>query len=184
MKNNRNKIIAALCCGVVIGSVGTGLSGVFQGGVGALGLEEQQGSRPNDDANFKNKQGFLDFDDDDDHDDRDEKRKGRHESEASLDSTQSVDVASGSYKDGTYEGTSSGYSSGLKVSVSIEGGKIASVDVVSHNETPGFYEKAFEKVPAEIVQKQNTNVDTASGATYSSVGIINAVNSALSSAKA
>lgn len=176
MKNSRNKIIAALCCGVVIGSIGTSLSGIFQGnniihgGTFQGNINKKEGSRKA--SGFKNE----DF--------KDGKRGEHHKGEVSLDdNTNPVDVSSGEYKDGTYEGTSPGYASGLKVQVKIESGKITSVDVVSHNETPGFYEKAFEKVPAEIVQKQSTDVDTASGATYSSKGIINAVNNALSSAK-
>lgn len=177
MKNSKNKIIAALCCGVVIGSVGTGLSGVFQGnniikGEFQGGIDKEKSSRI--ESDFKNE----------DFKGKDKKRGEHHKGEVSLDeNVESVDVSNGEYKDGTYEGISPGYASGLKVQVKIESGKITSVDVVSHNETPGFYEKAFEKVPVEIVQKQSTDVDTASGATYSSRGIINAVNNALSDAK-
>ncbi|EJT6665688.1 FMN-binding protein [Clostridium perfringens] len=173
MKNSKNKIIAALCCGVVIGSIGTSLSGIFQrnniiqGDTFQGNLNKKEDSRKTSD--FKNKDG---------------KRGKHHKGEVSLDdNTNPVDVSSGEYKDGTYEGTSPGYASGLKVQVKIDSGKITSIDVVSHNETPGFYEKAFEKVPEEIIQKQSTDVDTASGATYSSKGIINAVNNALNSAK-
>lgn len=177
MKNSRNKVIAALCCGVVIGSVGTGLSGIFQEnnivkGVAQGNIDKEENSRK--ESDFKNE----------DFKGKDKKRGEHHKGEVSLeDNMQSVDVSGGEYKDGTYEGTSPGYASGLKVQVKIESGKIASVDVISHNETPGFYEKAFEKVPVEIVQKQSTDVDTVSGATYSSRGIINAVNNALSDAK-
>ena len=59
--------------------------------------------------------------------------------------------------------------------------QISKVEVVSHNETPWFSERAIQTVPSEIVAAQSTNGDTVSGATYTSVGIINAVNSVLGS---
>lgn len=105
--------------------------------------------------------------------------EGGHKGTASLESTESIDMASGSYEDGTYEGTANGYSNNLKVQVQVSGGKISDIEILSHNETPGFCEKAFEQVPASIIQKQSTDVDTVSGATYTSKGIINAVNNAL-----
>lgn len=42
-----------------------------------------------------------------------------------------------------------------------------------------FYEKAVKVVPSEIIEEQSTDVDTVSGATKSSHGIIQAVNAAL-----
>jgi len=99
---------------------------------------------------------------------------------ASSGSTQTSVVT---YKDGTYEGSARGYHPGLTVSVTVSGGKIASIEITSHNETPGFYEKAFNSVPDEIIDSQSTSVDTVSGATRSSVGIINAVANALKNAE-
>lgn len=84
--------------------------------------------------------------------------------------------------DGVYSGTGSGYGGNIKVQVNVSNGMISNVNVVSHNETKGFYETAFKKVPAAIVSSKSTKVDTVSGATHSSNGIINAVNSALSNA--
>lgn len=58
MKNSRNKIIAALCCGVVIGSIGTSLSGIFQGnniihgGTFQGNINKKEGSRKA--SGFKN----------------------------------------------------------------------------------------------------------------------------------
>ena len=88
------------------------------------------------------------------------------------------------YKDGTYTGTADGFRPGLTVQVTIKGGKITDIQITQINDTPGFYQNAINTVPQEIISAQSTNVDTVSGATYSSTGIINAVQAALDSAKA
>ena len=51
--------------------------------------------------------------------------------------------------------------------------------MVSHTETAGISDGAIEKIPAAIVEKQSTDVDTVSGATVTSKAIIEAVNAAL-----
>jgi uncharacterized protein with FMN-binding domain len=88
----------------------------------------------------------------------------------------------GKYKDGTYKGTADGYESTIAVTVTVKGGKITDVTVDSINDTPGYYEKAKNGIPGEIIQAQSTSVDTVSGATHSSDGIINAVKDALKNA--
>lgn len=88
------------------------------------------------------------------------------------------------YKDGTYEGISdSGMHPGLKVSVVVKSGKIAEVNVVENGETEGVGSQAVEKLPAEIVKAQSTDVEPVSGASKSSAAIKEAVDSALSQAK-
>ncbi len=85
------------------------------------------------------------------------------------------------YKDGTYYGTGTGFGGTLKVQVEISGGKIASVQLVESNDGAEYISKA-SSIFDRIVASQSTNVDTVSGATYSSVGIIQAVRNALSQA--
>ncbi|MDD7793612.1 FMN-binding protein [Clostridium sp. 'White wine YQ'] len=87
------------------------------------------------------------------------------------------------YKDGVYEGTGRGYRPNLQVSVTIQNGKISSVEIGDNNETPRFAERVFENLPSEIVNAQSTDVDGVSGATRSSNGIKAAVEDALSKAK-
>ncbi len=97
-----------------------------------------------------------------------------------------IAVASGNapaveYADGTYEGSSDkGMSPGLKVSVTVEGGKIVSVEVIEHDETPGISDPAIEGVPSAIVESNSTTVDVVSGATFTSEAIMEAVQNALS----
>lgn len=85
------------------------------------------------------------------------------------------------YKDGTYYGTGTGFGGTLKVQVGISGGKIAAIQILENNDGSEYISKASSIINA-IISSQSTNVDTVSGATYSSVGIIQAVRDALSQA--
>ena len=89
-----------------------------------------------------------------------------------------------SYKDGTYYGTRSGFAGNLKVEVVISGGKISSIQIVETNDGSEYIQKA-SGVISQILNAQSTNnIDTVSGATFSSNGIIKAVRNALSQAAA
>lgn len=85
------------------------------------------------------------------------------------------------YKDGTYYGSGTGFGGSLKVMVEISGGKIASIQIVENSDGSSYISRAASLIDA-IIATQSTNVDTVSGATYSSVGIIQAVRDALSQA--
>ncbi len=85
--------------------------------------------------------------------------------------------------DGTYTGEGTGMKPGLKVSVDVADGKIASVTVTEHEETEGYSEPALEQIPGAIVEKNSTDVDAVSGATLTSNAIKEAVNNALEGAK-
>ncbi|MDY4128892.1 FMN-binding protein [Peptostreptococcus porci] len=86
-------------------------------------------------------------------------------------------------KDGTYYGEANGYAGPVKVKVVVSGGKISDISVESHTETPGYYEKGAGVI-SSILSAQNTNVDSVSGATFTSNAIKSAVSSALRSAGA
>lgn len=85
------------------------------------------------------------------------------------------------YKDGTYYGTGTGFGGPLTVKVEISGGKIASIEITKTSDGSSFIQKASVLIQ-NMISTQSTNVDTVSGATYSSVGIIEAVRDALSQA--
>ena len=74
-----------------------------------------------------------------------------------------------------------GFGGPLKVMVEISGGKIASIQIVENSDGSDYISKAASLIDS-IITTQSTNVDTVSGATYSSVGIIQAVRDALSQA--
>ena len=87
-----------------------------------------------------------------------------------------------SYKDGTYEGSATGYSGQMTVSVTVSGGKITEINIVDTGDDEEYLIDAKDVIP-QIIEKQSTEVDAVSGATHSSKGIINAVAKALESAK-
>lgn len=88
---------------------------------------------------------------------------------------------SGALKDGTYTGSASGYSGTTKVTVTVSGGKITNITIDSHGDTSSYFNSA-KGVISKMIEKQSTDVDAVSGATYSSWGIINAVADALKDA--
>lgn len=83
--------------------------------------------------------------------------------------------------DGTYTATGLGLKE-LEVAVTVQDGKITEVKVVRHDETPGISDPAISKVPKAIVDKQSVKVDVVSGATFTSEGIMEAVEKALAGA--
>jgi uncharacterized protein with FMN-binding domain len=96
---------------------------------------------------------------------------------------QGITYAAGTLKDGTYTGSATGYMPGLTVEVTVKSGMIKSVEIVSSNETPRWLTRVETSVPASIVKAQGTEIDTVSGATSSSEGIMSAVENALANAK-
>lgn len=115
---------------------------------------------------------------------------GSSQEGTSASQNQSTPEAAGSvqepaaYKDGTYYGTGTGFAGNLKVEVVISGGKISSIQIVETNDGSEYIQKA-SGVINQILGAQSTNgIDTVSGATYSSNGIIKAVRNALSQAAA
>jgi len=81
--------------------------------------------------------------------------------------------------DGVYTGTARGFNVDLTVDVTFEGGKLTKITIVSHNETAVISDPAFNRVPKAIVDQQQIDVDTVSGATMTSEGIMDAVRDAL-----
>ncbi|MCI6040494.1 MAG: FMN-binding protein [Clostridiales bacterium] len=71
----------------------------------------------------------------------------------------------------------------IKVKVTMDGDKIAKIEVLSHNETAGISDPAFTQIPEAIIAAQSTSVDAVSGATKTSEALIAAVNDALSQIK-
>ena len=63
----------------------------------------------------------------------------------------------------------------------ISGGKISSIQIIDTSDGDSYIQSASGLI-SNIIATQSTNVDTVSGATYSSVGIIEAVRNALSQA--
>lgn len=90
---------------------------------------------------------------------------------------ESVEV--GDVADGTYSGTADGHNAPLNVEVTVAGGEIVDVTVLSHEETDGLADPALEGIPAAIVDSNSTAVEVVSGATITSDAIMAAVTDAL-----
>ena len=85
--------------------------------------------------------------------------------------------------DGTWTGKAPGFKDEIEVSITTKDGKIVSADVLKINDSD-FAVNDTKALLAEIIKKGSvSNVDVVSGATYTSKGIIAAVNAALASAK-
>lgn len=82
------------------------------------------------------------------------------------------------YTDGTYYGEGEGYKSAIRVAVTIANGRISQIDIVSQGDDAAYFSRA-QSLVSSIVSKQTTAVDTVSGATFSSEGILAAVEDAL-----
>lgn len=93
-------------------------------------------------------------------------------------------IPASGYKDGTYQGSGTGFGGTITVSVTVSGGKITSVNILNASgETPSYFSSA-QGVISRVIASQSPNVDAVSGATYSSNGIISAIQNALSQAAA
>lgn len=99
------------------------------------------------------------------------------------DSAASDAEAASPYADGTYTGKAQGYGGTVSVAVTIQDGTITDVAIVSAKQEDAAYFDAAKGVIDEILEAQTTEVDTVSGATFSSNGILHAVADALGKAE-
>ena len=93
-------------------------------------------------------------------------------------------VPADGYKDGMYEGSGTGFGGTIRVRVTISGGKIAAIDILEASGETASYFASAQGVISRMIAGNTPNVDAVSGATYSSNGIIQAVQNALSQAVA
>lgn len=82
---------------------------------------------------------------------------------------------------GTFNGTGKGFKGDIKVTVDIKDNVITKV-VADQHETPDLGSSAVDKLINQVVSKNSIEVDTVSGATYSSNGFKEAMANALKAA--
>lgn len=87
------------------------------------------------------------------------------------------------YADGVYEGSADGFGGKVTVSVTISQDEVTAVEVTEAKGEDSAYLSMAMALTDEIVEKQSVEVDTVSGATYSSRGILDAARQALDMAK-
>ena len=95
----------------------------------------------------------------------------------------SEDSGDNYYKDGTYTGSGQGFGGTIEVQVTLKDDEITDIQVTSASGEDSAYLSQGEGVISSIISAQSTDVDTISGATFSSTGILNAVNDALGKAE-
>lgn len=87
--------------------------------------------------------------------------------------------AGGNFQNGIYTGTGEGYRGKVTVTVKVADGKITELVLDDYADDKSYMERAKNRIFQEMISRQNTDVDAVSGATYSSNGLIEAVNKAL-----
>lgn len=82
-----------------------------------------------------------------------------------------------------YEGSARGMRGHITVHVTLDGDRIADIQVVENTETPAMLsEAAIASVVPAMLEAQTTSVDAVAGATFSSMALMNAVAAALEAA--
>ena len=105
------------------------------------------------------------------------------EDEEEADTEEESDDSENVYKDGTYTGSAQGVGGAITVQVTLANDEITDIQVTSAPGEDSAYLSQGEGVISSIISAQSTDVDTVSGATFSSTGIINAVVDALGKAE-
>ncbi len=97
--------------------------------------------------------------------------------------TEDSSILESKYKDGIYEGTGMGFGGEITVQVEIAQGRIFSLEIVSAKQEDQAYLKTASGIADRILEEQSADVDTISGATFSSTGIKEAAAEALKQAE-
>lgn len=87
------------------------------------------------------------------------------------------------YTPGTYTGSAQGYAGPIEVTVEVDETHILSVTAVGESETPGIGQAALEVLAPKIAEENSTQLDVVAGASFSSRGLMAAVEAALEEAR-
>lgn len=87
-----------------------------------------------------------------------------------------------SFKAGTYSATGKGNNGDIKIEVTVSDSKIESINVTESSETPGLGDVALDSMIESILSTQSLGIDTVTGATNSSNGLIEALEACLTEA--
>ena len=93
-----------------------------------------------------------------------------------------VDIK-GTYPDGRWEGGAKGFGGMITLLVTVENGTISEIEITSADGEDKAYLSMAEDIIPKIIEAQSADVDTVSGATFSSTGIRDAVSEALKQAE-
>lgn len=93
------------------------------------------------------------------------------------------DTTASPYLDGTYEGEAEGFGGMITVQVTVKNGQMTDLSILSANGEDSAYLSNAKDIIPKILEAQSADVDTISGATFSSTGIKNATAEALEKAE-
>lgn len=105
------------------------------------------------------------------------------EAEAALAELAGDEETQSVYADGVYQGTATGFGGDITVEITIEDGEITDLTILSAENEDGAYLTMAEDIIDAILEAQSADVDTVTGATFSSTGIKNAAAEALAAAQ-
>lgn len=94
----------------------------------------------------------------------------------------SWDYAAAIYHPGTYEASARGFGGDVDVTVTVDKHNITDIQVTGDHETENIGSVAIEMVGDRIMEAQDTDVDTISGATVTSMAVVTAASTALGEA--
>ncbi len=83
------------------------------------------------------------------------------------------------FKPGKYSVEAAGHNDKLPMDVTLSENRIEKIEIDTSGETEGIATTVFERIPAQIIENQTLNVDTVSGATVTSHGILDGVANAI-----
>lgn len=87
------------------------------------------------------------------------------------------------YNEGEYTGIGNGYHSDIKVKIKTDKYRILSIEILEHQEMPVISEIVFKDIPHRVIRKNSTEIDLVSGATFTSKGLLEAIDDALVEAR-
>lgn len=80
---------------------------------------------------------------------------------------------------GTFEGTGNGFGGEMQVKVTVADGKMEDIEVMSHHESSVVFNRAFPIITERILEAQSPEVDSVTGATFTSYAVKAAVAEAM-----
>jgi uncharacterized protein with FMN-binding domain len=87
------------------------------------------------------------------------------------------------YKEGIYEGNAEGHIGPIKVQIVTDQYEIKEIKILDQQETPVIADIVYEKIPLKVIKANSIDVQVVAGATYTSNGLIRAINNGLDKAK-
>ncbi len=86
------------------------------------------------------------------------------------------------YNSGEYEGIGQGHHGPIRVIVTTDEYRIKDIKIIEEYEMPELAKIVYEKVPRKVIKTNSADVDVVAGASYTSIGLIDAIKDGLKKA--